>query len=74
MGRPFMLPPDVPKDRSDALRKAFDAALKDKDLIAEADKRGMELEPVSGARIAELLDVVYSTPPALAERIRQIVK
>jgi hypothetical protein len=34
----------------------------------------MELEPVSGARIAELLDVVYSTPPALAERIRQIVK
>ena len=74
MGRPFMLPPDVLRDRSDALRKAFDAALKDKDLIAEADKRGMELEPVSGARIAELLDVVYSTPPALAERIRQIVK
>ena len=74
MGRPFMLPPDVPRDRSDALRKAFDMALKDKDLIEEADKRGVELDPVSGARIAELLDTVYSTPPALAERIRQIVK
>lgn len=74
MGRPFMLPPDVPKDRADALRKAFDAAMKDKDLIAEAEKRGVELDPVSGARIAELLDIVYATPAPLAERIRQIVK
>ncbi len=74
MGRPFMLPPDVPKDRSNALRKAFDEAMKDKDLIVDADKRGMELDPVGGARIAELLDLVYNTPPALAERIRQIVK
>ena len=32
------------------------------------------LDPVGGARIAELLDLVYNTPPALAERIRQIVK
>ena len=69
-----MLPPEVPKDRSDALRKAFDEAMKDKELLADAEKRGMEIDPVSGARIAELLDSVYSTPPALADRIRQIVK
>lgn len=74
MGRPFMLPPEVPRDRSEALRKAFDEAMKDKELLADAEKRGMEIDPVSGARIAELLDSVYSTPPALAERIRQIVK
>ena len=74
MGRPFMLPPDVPKDRAAALQTAFDGALKDKDLIAGAEKQGMELDPVSGKRIAELLDTVYSTPPALAERIRKIVK
>lgn len=74
MGRPFMLPPGVPPDRSDALRKAFDMALKDKDLIEEAAKRKIELDPVSGAKIGELLDTVYSTPPALAERIRQMVK
>ncbi len=49
-------------------------ALKDKDLIEEADKRGVEIDPVSGARITELLDTVYGTPPALADRIRQIVK
>ncbi|MFN3889856.1 MAG: Bug family tripartite tricarboxylate transporter substrate binding protein [Beijerinckiaceae bacterium] len=74
MGRPFMLPPDVPKDRAAALQKAFDDSLKDKDLIAQAEKQGMELDPVTGKRIAELLDIVYSTPPALAERIRRIVK
>ena len=74
MGRPFMLPPDVPKDRASALQQAFDDALKDKDLLADAEKRGMEIDAVGGKRIAELLDIVYSTPPALAKRIRQIVK
>jgi tripartite-type tricarboxylate transporter receptor subunit TctC len=74
MGRPFMLPPGVPKDRAAALQKAFDEALTDKTLLAEADSRGIEIDPVSGARIAELLDEVYSTPPALAERIRNIVR
>jgi tripartite-type tricarboxylate transporter receptor subunit TctC len=74
MGRPFMLPPDVPKDRAAALQKAFDAALRDKELLADAEKRGIEIDPVTGARIAQLLDAVYSTPPALAERIRQIVR
>jgi tripartite-type tricarboxylate transporter receptor subunit TctC len=74
MGRPFMLPPGVPADRANALQKAFDEALKDKDLLSEAEKRGMEIDPVSGKRIAELLATVYSTPPALAERIRQIIK
>jgi hypothetical protein len=67
MGRPFMLPPDVPRDRATALQRAFDEALKDKDLIADADKRGIELDPVGGASIAKLLDTVYSTPPSLAE-------
>ncbi len=74
MGRPFMLPPDVPRDRATALQRAFDEALKDKDLIADADKRGIELDPVGGASIAKLLDTVYSTPPSLAERIRNMVK
>jgi tripartite-type tricarboxylate transporter receptor subunit TctC len=74
MGRPFMLPPDVPKDRAAALQKAFDEALADKDLIEDAKKRRIELDPVSGEKIGRLLEAVYSTPPALAERIRQIVK
>jgi hypothetical protein len=34
----------------------------------------MEIDPVSGIEINELLGRVYSAPPAVIERIRQLVK
>lgn len=74
MGRPFVLPPDVPADRAAILRKAFDATMKDKEFLADATKRKMEIDPVGGARINELLDKVYATPDHLAQRIRDLVK
>jgi hypothetical protein len=74
MGRPFVLPPDVPKARVDILRAAFDKTMLDKDLLEEAAKQGAEIDPVSGARINELLDKVYSAPPALAQRVRDLVQ
>ncbi|MGE3646638.1 MAG: Bug family tripartite tricarboxylate transporter substrate binding protein [Beijerinckiaceae bacterium] len=74
MGRPFVLPPDVPRDQADMLRKAFDATMKDKDFLAEAEKRKMGIDPVGGKRINELLDKVFASPPKLAARIRDLVK
>lgn len=74
MGRPFVLPPDVPKDRVAVLRTAFDKTMVDKDFIEEAAKQGAEIDPVSGARINELLDKVYTAPPALAQRVRDLVQ
>lgn len=74
MGRPFVLPPGVPQDRVDALRKAFDATMKDKDFLDDARKQGMEIDPVSGARINELLEQVYTAPADVANRVRALVK
>jgi tripartite-type tricarboxylate transporter receptor subunit TctC len=37
-GRPYFLPPDVPPDRVAALRRAFDATMRDPGFIAEAAK------------------------------------
>jgi tripartite-type tricarboxylate transporter receptor subunit TctC len=74
MGRPFVLPPEVPKDRVAVLRTAFDKTMVDKDFIEEAAKQGAEIDPVSGARINELLDKVYTAPPALAQRVRDLVQ
>ena len=36
MGRPFVAPPGMPKDRADALRKAFDDTMKDPEFLADA--------------------------------------
>ena len=74
MGRPFVLPPDVPTDRSDLLRHAFDETMKDPALLEEAAKLGAEIDPVTGERINELLDKVYLAPAGLTQRVRELVQ
>src|SRR5215470_15945088 len=43
-GRPYFLPPDVPAERVTALRRAFDATMKDQAFIAEAAKLQFEVD------------------------------
>jgi len=74
MGRPFVLPPGVPADRVKMLRDAFDAALKDPELLADAKSQKMEIDPVTGAAINALLDRVYAAPPELAARLSAMAK
>jgi len=74
MGRPFVLPPGVSADRVKMLRDAFDAALKDPELLADAKSQKMEIDPVTGAAINALLDTVYAAPPALAARLSAMAK
>lgn len=71
MGRPFLAPPGVPADRVKALRDAFDVTMKDKAYLAEADKQKLEINPVRGARINQILDAVYSRPKELVDRLRR---
>lgn len=51
IGRALIAPPKVPQDRIDALRAAFDKMVKDPDFIAEAKKRGAELDPSPGVEV-----------------------
>lgn len=68
MGRPFLAPPDVPKDRADILRRAFDLTMADADFRAEAAKAKLEINPVAGARVEEIVREIYRTPPDLIKR------
>jgi hypothetical protein len=51
--RPHVLPPGVPPERIAALRRAFMAALTDKDLLAEAAKMRLDVGALSGAELME---------------------
>src|SRR5262249_16899625 len=55
MGRPYVAPPDVPRERVAALRKAFMDTMADKDFMAEADKAKFEITPVSGEKLSTLV-------------------
>jgi tripartite-type tricarboxylate transporter receptor subunit TctC len=66
-GRAVFAPPEVPADRLAALRRAFDAAIKDPTLLAEAKKRKIVIEPQSGEAVQKTAaEVVGASPDAIA--------
>jgi tripartite-type tricarboxylate transporter receptor subunit TctC len=69
-GRPFFLPPNVPAARVEALRRAFDATMKDPAYLAEADKLKIEVDPLSGEEVTALVEQVSRTPAETVARVR----
>jgi tripartite-type tricarboxylate transporter receptor subunit TctC len=69
---PLMAPPDVPAKRMAELRAAFAEMMKDPELLAEATKQGLDIDPVTGDEMAKLIDRVYQTPPDVLELVRRI--
>ena len=70
---PITAPPGVPADRVAVLRTAFDATAKDAEFLAEAAKINLEIDPVGGARIAEIVAMVYATPKEAVERAKAAI-
>ncbi len=71
-GRPFITPPDVPADRLSALRQAFATMMVDSDFKAEADKRNMEVQLVTGEDIAAVVARAYATSPEIVSKVRRM--
>jgi tripartite-type tricarboxylate transporter receptor subunit TctC len=68
-----MMPPGVPADRVAALRRAFLDALRDKELLADAERIGLEIDPISGEELQALAEKIYATPAAIVEQAKQAV-
>jgi tripartite-type tricarboxylate transporter receptor subunit TctC len=68
MARPFAAPPGLPADRRAALLAAFDATLHDGNLLAEAKRESLDVDPVSASEMDALLAEVYATPKAVTEK------
>lgn len=73
-GRPYFLPPDVPKDRVEALRRAFDKTMKDPGFLAEAAKLKLDVSPMTGEQVQELVGHLVATPPAIVARVRHALE
>jgi tripartite-type tricarboxylate transporter receptor subunit TctC len=70
-GRPYVLPPGVPADRVAALRKAFMAALADKELLAEAEHVKLDIDAIAGADLQAMVAKLYALPPSVAARAKE---
>ena len=73
-GRPFVAPPGTPKDRMDTLRAAFMAAWRDPELLEEARRAKLEVNPIGGEEIAKLVAKMYASPPALINAMKAALK
>jgi hypothetical protein len=71
IGRPFFLPPGVPADRVAALREAFDDTVHDPAYLAEAKKLKIDIDPLTGAQLAALIELVSHTPADVVARVRK---
>ncbi len=73
MGRPFAMPPGSPAHMVVALRRAFDATMKDKDFLAEAAKAQLEVDPLTGEEMVKLIADAYATPAPLVARAADLL-
>ena len=74
VGRPYIAPPGIPKDRLAALRKAFMDTMVDKDFLADAEKSKIEISPVPGDKVESLMKEVYETPADVAQKAGALLK
>jgi tripartite-type tricarboxylate transporter receptor subunit TctC len=72
--RPMVVPPGVPKDRVEILRKAFKATLEDPEFKAEAKKSKLVMEYVSADEINGLVKEILNISPKAKEGLQFLVR
>jgi tripartite-type tricarboxylate transporter receptor subunit TctC len=70
MARPFVAPPGVPADRAKALQKAFDDTMQDPEFLAEAKRLNLDVNPMSGQQVLDMLKGLYATPKPLVQQAK----
>jgi tripartite-type tricarboxylate transporter receptor subunit TctC len=73
IGRPVAAPPGIPKDRLDALRKAFDETMKDPAFLAAAKTARLPINPTTGAEVSALFGSFYQEPKAVLDRAKDLI-
>ena len=72
IGKAILSTPGVPVDRAEALRKAFVDMTHDKDFIAELENMRVELTPMTGTKLQELVQEVGNMSPDLINKIKAV--
>ncbi len=73
ISRALITTPGVPAERVTALRRAFDATMKDPQFLAEAEKAKMEIEPMTGEDAQVIANSIVNTPPEIVAYAREVL-
>jgi tripartite-type tricarboxylate transporter receptor subunit TctC len=70
-GRPYFVPPGVPKERLAILRTAFDETMKDPAFIAELTKQHLGLSPKTGVQVQQMIEKMFNTPKDIQAKAKE---
>ena len=68
ISRPLVTSAGVPRERVEALRRAFDATLKDPEFLAEAEKSKTDINPMTGEEAQKIAEATINAPADVLAR------
>jgi tripartite-type tricarboxylate transporter receptor subunit TctC len=71
--RPFFLPPGTPNEQVQTLRKAFQATMKDPELLEEAKKSKLDINPMTGEEVEGIIKELFNISPAMVAKLKEII-
>jgi tripartite-type tricarboxylate transporter receptor subunit TctC len=74
LGRPLLATPGIPPGRLKILRESYAKALKDPELLAEAEKGRMDVEPTPGEELQDLIQKVMDQPKEVIDRVKKMLE
>jgi len=73
LARPVATNSNVPPERVEAMRRAFDATMKDPQFLAEANQLQFQISPWTGEELQETVREIIDSPPAVLDQIRKAI-
>ena len=70
IGRAIVAPPGMPAATVTTIRRAFDRMLTDQKFLEDAEKNGMEVKPMTGESLQDMVSEVASFPKDMVEKAR----
>lgn len=72
-GFPMVAPPGTPPDQVNILREVYARTLQDPEVLAQAQKARLNIDPSSGEELQALAKEVVDQPPAIVERLKKLL-
>jgi tripartite-type tricarboxylate transporter receptor subunit TctC len=73
LGRPFIMAQEVPRERVRTLTTAFERALKDETLLAEARTQSLPIDLFSAEESEKIVRALYAAPRELIQRVKDVL-
>jgi hypothetical protein len=73
LGKPVVAARAVPADRVAMLRAGFEAAMRDPELLADADKLKVDVSPRTASEASAIIEEIFSMPKDVVDAAKAVI-